>query len=342
MELAHSTIQQNYIKQIRALEAKIEKATEGDLDQDLLDDAQDKLDALAKKYQDNEKTSSAVYKLYELQAAIHYFNGNDADALDFINQATETRGSNYPRAEKLKAQLHQHSNKDGSSGSHINGEPPLQLQTLTRGLRTSAIIMTIISVISVYFIPWAVFYIILATKLKPEKVPNRKLVKGAAIATLPLCLGIIPIIIDIEFWRMNKRLKEYEEKGSKAFISDKEYKAGEPKRKKHRIIAWTILLSIIAIIVVLIIVAVASNSSTPTSNSGSTPDNKTSVAYEKMESLRSQYDTCDSDLEARRDSVDIYNDYEVDSFNSDLEDCEDKRLKLNRAVDEYNQLAGLE
>lgn len=150
-----------------------------------------------------------------------------------------------------------------------SNELPLELQAQIKGLRTSAIIMVIISIISVYFIPWAVFYIYLATKLKPENLPSRKLVKGAAIATLPLCLGLIPILIDIEFWKMNKRLLEYEEKGSEAFISDKEFLVGEPKRKKHNRIALIVLLSIIAIFIVLIIVAVSSNGSD--SGTSSTP-----------------------------------------------------------------------
>lgn len=340
MELAQSTIQQNYIRQIKILESKIKKASESELDFDLLDDAQKKLDALAMKYQNNTKISSAAYKLYELQATIYYFNGNDADALDFIDQAIETRGRSYPRAEKLKASLLK------NSGTSINGEShdmlPLELQSLTRNIRTTAIVMVILSVISVYFIPWAVFYIILAIKLKPDELPNRKLVKWAAIVTLPLCTALIPIFADVEFWKMNKRLKEYEEKGSKAFISDKKFLVGEPKRKKHRRIAWVILLSIIAILIVLIIVAMASSSSTPTSNSSSSSNNKATVAHEKEELLRRQYDTCSSDLEARRGNVDIYNDYAVDSFNSDLEGCENTRLKLNRAVDEYNRLTGFE
>lgn len=54
-----------------------------------------------------------------------------------------------------------------------SNELPLELQALIKSTRTSAIIMVIISIISVYFIPWAVFYIILAIKLKPEKFPSR-------------------------------------------------------------------------------------------------------------------------------------------------------------------------
>lgn len=152
---------------------------------------------------------------------------------------------------------------------HSSNEIPLELQSLTKGLRTSAIIMVLISVISIYFIPWAVFYIILATKLNPKKVPNRKLVKATAIATLPLCLGFIPIIIDVEFWRMNRRLKEYTQSGAGVFKSDEEFLAGEPKRKKNRAITLVVTLSVILIFIILIVVAVITSSSSSTSTSGS-------------------------------------------------------------------------
>jgi hypothetical protein len=257
VELAHSPAQQSYIKQVKALEAKIDEATQGELDVDQLEEAQEQLDALAEKYQQNDKIGSGIYKLYELQAAIHYFNGNDAAAFDFIEKAMEIRGGSYPTAEGLKAQLLK--NSGPNVGGALEGEPPLQLQAFTKGIRVSAIIMVVIAVISVYFIPWAVFYIILATKLDPKKVPSRNWVKAAAIATLPLCLGLIPIIIDIEFWRMNKRLKDFEEQGARAFMSDEEWIEGEPKRKRAQRVPLIILLSIVAIFVLLILVAVASS-----------------------------------------------------------------------------------
>lgn len=225
-----------------------------------------------------------------------------------------------------------------------SNELPLQLQALIKGTRTSAIIMAVISVISVYFIPWAVFYIILATKLKPDQLPSRKLVKGAAIATLPLCLGLIPILIDVEFWKMNKKLKEYEEVGAKAFISDKEFLVGEPKRKKRSKIALTILLSIIAIFVVLIIVAIASSSSdssTPTTTgSNSTSQSEIQTAKDRMDSLTAQYKQCSSDLAAREASVNRYSQSAVDSYNSDWQDCENVRLEQNAQVDKYNSMIG--
>lgn len=234
----------------------IAKATESEIDFDLLDDVQKKLDLLAEKYQHNKRIGSAVYKLYDLQAFIHYFNGNDTDALDFINQAIDTRGNSYNRAERLKDEILK---GDSSKGNSYAYTLPLQLQALIKGQRSSAIIMAIISVLTIWFIPLAIFYVILATKLKPNKVPNRGLIKAAAIVTLPLCFGLIPIIIDVEFWRMNKRLKEYQENGAKAFVSDKEWLVGEPKRKKNRRVAWSILISLVIIFAALIIVAVLNN-----------------------------------------------------------------------------------
>ncbi len=168
-------------------------------------------------------------------------------------------------------------------------ELPLELQALIKSTRTSAIIMVFISIISVYFIPWAVFYIVLASKLKPEKLPSQKLIKGAAIATLPLCLGFIPILIDIEFWRMNRRLKEYEEDGVSAFISDKEFLAGEPKRKRRNRIAWTILLLIIAIFVALIVIGVSSDSNSSNTSTGGTSSILTNEALTPYNSVEHSF-----------------------------------------------------
>lgn len=105
MQLPQSKNKQLYIDQIKALETSLKEATTGGSDKALLSQVQKRLDTLAKKYQYDKELGAAKYKLYELQALVHYFNGNDYDALDFINQAIETRGDNYPRAEKLKAQL---------------------------------------------------------------------------------------------------------------------------------------------------------------------------------------------------------------------------------------------
>ncbi len=105
MQLPHSKAAQSYKEHVRTIELNLKDATSGERDDSLLSMVQKRLDALAEKYQYNEEIGAARYKLYELQALVHYFNGHDDDALDFINQAIETRGENYPKAEKLKQQL---------------------------------------------------------------------------------------------------------------------------------------------------------------------------------------------------------------------------------------------
>lgn len=105
MQLPHSKTRQTYIDHIKIIEANLKDATADKTDKALLAQVQKRLDTLADKYQFNEEIGTARYKLYELQALVHYFNGYDDDALDFINQAVETRGETYAKAEKLKKQL---------------------------------------------------------------------------------------------------------------------------------------------------------------------------------------------------------------------------------------------
>ena len=105
MQLPQSQARQKYIEQIKVVEANLKDATSGEKDKALLAQVQKRLDSLAEKYQFSEEIGTARYKLYELQALVHYFNGHDDDALDFINQAIETRGESYAKAEKLKKQL---------------------------------------------------------------------------------------------------------------------------------------------------------------------------------------------------------------------------------------------
>lgn len=105
MQLPQSKTRQAYIDQIKAVEEKLKTATTNGRNQALLSQVQNEIDRLADKYQYDKGIGRATYKLYELQALAHYFNSEDDDALDFINQAIETRGDSYARAEKLKAQL---------------------------------------------------------------------------------------------------------------------------------------------------------------------------------------------------------------------------------------------
>lgn len=104
MQLPQSKARQTYIEQVKVIEANLKDATSGETNKSLLLLVQKRLDSLAEKYQFSEEIGTARYKLYELQALVHYFSGHD-DTLDFINQAIETRGETYAKAEKLKKQL---------------------------------------------------------------------------------------------------------------------------------------------------------------------------------------------------------------------------------------------
>lgn len=302
MDLPTAKLRQDYVDEIKVIEANIKDIASGLAPQELYQYSQDKLDKLADRFQHDKHLGTALYKLYELQAMLYYFQNRDDDALKFIQQAIETKGSSYHRAEKLIQQIqssdadkpkhdeyiplkidHDRETNINPEDKALTHEMPLQLQYQINSLRTSTIIMAVITAITIYLIPWAVFYIILANKLKQEKLPNRKLIKWAAIATLPICFGLIPILVDIELWRMNKRLLEYEKKGSKAFISDQEFLASDKRRKKRTKRAWTILLSLIAIIVVIVIIATVSSNSNSTNNTNSFLNSESPTPYTSVE-----------------------------------------------------------
>ena len=65
-----------------------------------------------------------------------------------------------------------------------------------------------------------------------------------------------------------------------------------------------------------------------------------SSAKATMDNLTQRYDACSNDLTARSNSVDANDEAAVNSYNQDLQACEDIRLQQNAAVDEYNRLAG--
>lgn len=253
---------------LKQLESKITKLK---LSKTELEKEQKKLDKLDHHItSENYVLSDDDYvNMWELQAVINYASGDIKSSQDIIKEVTQRHRHvvfNTKIANDIAAEFDNSGPVlEDTSQQHSSDALPLQLQAYIKGLRTSAIIMTVLSILSFYFIPWAVLYIVVATKLKPENLPNRKLIKGTAIATLPLCIAIIPILVNIEFWKMNNRLKQFEDLGSKAFISDKQFLAEEPTRKKNSKIVWTILLILVAIFGFLLVLAIVSGDSDSTS-----------------------------------------------------------------------------
>ncbi len=105
MNLPKSKAKEAFANEIKIIETNLKAATGGEQDDHLLSLVQKRLDRLAEKYQYDDEVGEERYKLYELQALLHYFSGEDRDAFAFINTAIDTRGESYPRAEKLLAQL---------------------------------------------------------------------------------------------------------------------------------------------------------------------------------------------------------------------------------------------
>lgn len=121
MELPYAKHREKYIELIKELEEELKSITGNSEISDLsLHDIQQKLDTVADKYQNDEKIGTARYKLYELQAFIHYFEHQDDKALDFIYQAIDLRGNTYPKAEKLKNALTPTSNVEASDQTDVS------------------------------------------------------------------------------------------------------------------------------------------------------------------------------------------------------------------------------
>jgi hypothetical protein len=105
MKVPETPAQHSYITAIRKLESQLKHATGQEGSSGNLENIQQQLDELAEQYQYDESIGTARFKMYELQALIHYFNGDDEGALTHIAQAEDTRGETYPRAETLKRQI---------------------------------------------------------------------------------------------------------------------------------------------------------------------------------------------------------------------------------------------
>lgn len=288
MKLSPEKEHQIFTDEVKVIEANLKDIANGNAPQELFEYSQNKINKLAERFEDNEKLGKARYKLYELQALLYYFQNRDDDALEFIEQAVETKGATYKRAEHLIETIKSEPAKPQNISrtdtvNTTNQKIPLELQFLIKSYKTNAIIMGVISILTFYFIPFAVFYFIVASKIKPDELPNRKQLKWAAILGLPLCLGLIPLLVDIEFWRLNRKLKEFDEKGPEAFKSDEQYLVDEPRRKKRSRRALIVLLSIIAIFVVLIVVAIVSSSSDTTTDSGSFLNSESVTPYSSAE-----------------------------------------------------------
>ncbi len=386
MELPATKLREEYADEIKVIEANIKDIASGSAPQELYEYSQNKLDNLANRFQDNERLGTARYKLYELQALLYYFKNRDEDALAFIQQAVEMRGSSYKRAAQLIEQIQsapadivaqkEHRKKDESHDKGTKSyegvvyfhRSPLAVAVLSfltfnfyslywsykhwRSIRLSTGERTypIFSAIFQLFTAYPLFKQI---RNSAQEHGYTKFRKAGIIATSYVVLFFIMNSV----WRVEpKTTADFvtflifmvllsASVASLLAIVQRAANAhnisalGERHKFKNIFVGEIIFVIIGLIISVLGIASTYRSVGTVSVNSLSS---EAQGAYQRMELLQNQHDACSSDLDARRDDVNIYSDYEVDSFNSDLRDCEDTRLKLNSAVDEYNRLAGYE
>lgn len=142
--------------------------------------------------------------------------------------------------------------------------------------------------------------------------------------------GLIPIIVSIQSFvgfSAYRKLK----KSNRLPIQQKDLGVS----KKEIIIFIT--LAVIGLSLVM-----WSNSARSGAVNDAAPNISTEVQQSKdnMDALTKQYETCSEELIARKDSVDLYDQDAIDSYNSDYDACEAVRLRQNEAVDNYNKLIG--
>jgi len=90
----------------------------GTIDNNVLN-FQDRLDKLAATYQNNDSLGKLRYKLYEAQAYLHYFKGDNSLALKFIDEAVKIRGETFKGAVNLEDFI--------SNKRHNSNVPPKHL-----------------------------------------------------------------------------------------------------------------------------------------------------------------------------------------------------------------------
>jgi len=90
-----------YRNDITKLESALADYVNKGFEQKDLDTIQEKLDIAANEHQHNEALGASRYKLYEIQALVHYYAGNDQEAITYAEDAAMAYGSKYDKVDYL-------------------------------------------------------------------------------------------------------------------------------------------------------------------------------------------------------------------------------------------------
>ena len=103
--MSNQTILNKYRTEVDALENKIYRTAESEFQKESFQVHQDELDRIDSKYIKMAQISDERHKLYELQALIYYYMGEDSLARRLVDHAIKARGEPYARAEEIRSLL---------------------------------------------------------------------------------------------------------------------------------------------------------------------------------------------------------------------------------------------
>ncbi len=93
----------HYLKNVKQL---IHHLDLKEVDDGELASIQMQLDKLSQRYQNDESIGADRYRLYQAQAMIHYWRNDDSQAVDWMQEAINVKGSSFELADNFLAHVH--------------------------------------------------------------------------------------------------------------------------------------------------------------------------------------------------------------------------------------------
>lgn len=348
---------ENLTESIIELESKI-KAQK--ITKSYLDILQKKLDALDRRIdqQGTNITTDDYATMLELQALIHYAEGDIVKAKEFAEQAQ----SNKENGEKLHAELTDNLvGKDFKSQKRhtleqvvpeyftVSTQRLILLNLITasvysiywgyknwiaikKQLRSNGDKSAVLPIFSALFFPITAYNLFLKVKgsykevgLDPNEIHAGSYGWGVFLLNF-VCLCFLPLI------------------GFQKYMNEVKIRAfGQANVRSGTSPGEVIFILLGCVLVFLWIVGTfATYSDITTSDTGSAISQEAEALYAESVSLTSQYETCSNNLIERDKTLNKYSQADIDAYNADYDACDAVRIKQNQAAEEYNKAAGLE
>lgn len=373
MELPQSKQRLKYQDAVREIEGELEALAPQAASAEKVAALQARLDHFAERYQYEEALGTARYKLYELQARLHYMRQEDEQALDFIAQAVDMRGSVYASAERLKQDIAARAIAPAVDGVRFFYRSPVAVFwfsfvtlglyniywfykhwrtiRLSTGVRTWPILSAIFQVFTAYSlfkrirdaakahgyeiggVGWLTAAYIVVIVIS-NSVARIELQYSLA-GTTTQAIDIVALVLTIVFGVCIALIPALIQKAANVYSVAT---LGPHHAFRKAYVGEIVVVIIGAVLFLFTLYQYGTDIATNQYPRGS----QTEISEQDVlaESLRIQYDECSTALNARYNSLDTTDGAAVDAYNADYDVCEDTRLRFNQAVDRYNWLAG--